>query len=309
MKKKRNKKQHVMTTIFFITAIFFTLTSANAGEMLRWTGCGITKKAFMLEVAKEYMKKTGIIIKLSGGGATKGIREANNGNADIGGSCRPSLRNKFPAKEGDAYMTLVAWDALVPIVNKNNPVGSITSQQMKDIFLGKITNWKDVGGPDKKILVVARKGKISGVGFSTRIIIFKDANIDYTPNAMLLKSSGPVENKVQHDPLAIGITGISSAKKRVKAGKPIKILKVDGKKANVANIGSGQYPTYRPLYLITKGKPTGIIKDFMNWVVSAEGQKIVESVGTVSIRQGRGLKRKFKYWINTSRILNYNALP
>lgn len=304
-----NKKRGLVTLISTVLLFFVLGATSHAVDMIKWTGCGITKKAFMVEAATAYKEKTGIIISTSGGGATKGIRDTNAGISDMGGSCRSTLPDKFPDEEADAYMTLVAWDALVPIVHKSNPINGLTDQQLKDILLGKTVNWKEVGGPDKKILVVARVGKISGVGYETRKIIFGDANIDYAKDALLLKSSGPVENKVQIDPIAIGVTGISSAQKRVKQGKNLKILKVNGQEASVANIGSGAYPTFRPLFIISKGKPTGEVKGFLDWLLSEEGQKLVEAAGTVSLKQGAGLKDKFKYWEHTDRIVNFDSLP
>lgn len=290
---------------------FFACAAGQAAgaDLLKWTGCGITKNAFMQEAVTAYKAKTGTSISLSGGGATKGIRAANSGEADIGGNCRPALPDIFAAEEGDAYMTVVAWDAVVPIVHKDNPVDDISSQQLKDVMLGNITNWKELGGPDAAIVVVARQGKHSGVGMLARQIIFEDENIDFAANALLLQSTGPVENKVKSDPLAIGLTGISSAVKRIEKNESMKVLKVGGKEATVANIGSGAYPTFRPLYLTTKGKPAGEAKKFIDWLLSDEGQAVVEKAGTVSLKQGTGLKAKFKHWKSVDRIVNFDSLP
>ena len=183
---------------------------------LKWTGCGITKKAFMAEAAKAYELETGgrVKIKISGGGATKGIRFADAGLSDLGGNCRPCLPDKFPQEESRARLTVVAWDALVPIVNKGNPVNELTSDQLKQIMLGRITNWSKVGGPDQKIQVVARVGKVSGVGFMARKIIFEDLDADYASDAVIVKSSGPLEKYIEKNTWAVGITGVSSAKRR-----------------------------------------------------------------------------------------------
>jgi len=306
MKLFQVKRLTVFFSILFAAA--FIANVASAAGLIKWAGCGITKKAFMSEAARAYKDKTGVSISLAGGGATKGIRMANAGQVDIGGNCRPALPERFAAEEGDVYMTVVAWDALVPIVHKDNPVSSITSQQLKEVMIGNITNWKDLGGPDAKITVVARKGNISGVGYMTRKAVFGDPNVDYASDALKLKSTGPVENKVKVDPLAIGLTGISSAKKDVEDGK-MKVLKVDGNEATPANIASGAYSTFRPLYLSTKGKPTGEVKAFLDWLLSDEGQAVIESAGTVSLRQGVGLKDKFKHWESIDRIVNFDSIP
>ena len=155
---------------------FFCLSfmgTVQAQETIKWTGCGISKKAFMSELAKAYTKKSGIEIKLSGGGATKGIRQAANGTVHIGGACRVSLNSE---EERNAFQIPVAWDALVVFVNKNNPVDNITFQQLRDIYLGKIKNWKQLGGNDAPIELYARRGKLSGVGRTIRELVF--ANYD-----------------------------------------------------------------------------------------------------------------------------------
>jgi phosphate transport system substrate-binding protein len=288
--------------------LFALGSELRAADILRWTGCGIVQKAFMVEAVKAYQEKTGIAVSLSGGGAPKGIRDASAGQSDMGGTCRPSLPERFPAEEGNAEITMVAWDALVPIVSKDNPVNTISSADLKKVLFGEIKNWKEVGGPDKKILVVVREGNISGVGYMSRKIIFGNSEADYPAEALRLPDTGPVENKVKSDPTAIGITGISSVRKRMADGEPIKYLAVDGHEPTVANIGSGSYPYFRPVFLATHGKPEGATKAFLDWLVSDEGQKVVESTGTVSIKQGAGLKAKYKFWETTNKISNFDSI-
>ena len=158
---QKNKRNQWMIAGVVLVAILSMITYSFAAANLKWTGCGITKKAFMKEAAVAYEKKAGVKIKLSGGGATKGIRFANSGMADMGGNCRPALKDRFPAEEGEAHMTVVSWDALVPIVHPDNPVESITSDQLKKVMKGELTNWKELGGQDQKIQVMARVGKAS----------------------------------------------------------------------------------------------------------------------------------------------------
>ncbi len=301
-------KRAFLASLLSLSMLFFLFQAKAFSEGLTWTGCGISKKAYMKEVAKAYKEQKGIDIKLSGGGATKGIRFANSGLTQMGGTCRPALVDRFPKEEGDIYLTVVAWDALVAVVHPDNPVDSITVDQLKKIMTGKITNWKEVGGPDREILVVARVGKTSGVGYMARKMIFHDTEADFTEKAMIVRSSGPLEKAILKNKNAIGITGISSAKKRIYKGKKLKILKLDGVEPTVGNISTGKYPLFRPLYIATKGKPEGEVKSFLDWLTSAEGQKVIEAQGTVSLLQGKGLKEKFKFWEHTDRILNFNSL-
>lgn len=259
--------------------------SAQAKEVLQWAGCGISKKAFMSELAKAYTKKTGIQIKLSGGGATKGIRNAAKGAIHIGGACRVTIERS--PEERDAFQIPVAWDALVAFVNKDNPVDNITFKQLNKIYLGEITNWKELGGKNAPIELYVRRGKLSGVGRTLRELVF--ANYDQEFKAQyVVKSSGPVEKGVLKNKNGFGVSGISSAKKR-----DLKLLKLDGKAPTYENIKNGSYALYRPLYLVIKrGNKTPLVRDFVKYAVSPEGQKIIRAQGTVPYSEALHLVMK-----------------
>jgi len=174
---------------------------------LVWAGCGISKKAFMAELAKAYEKKTGIHIALNGGGATKGIRDAAAGKIDIGGACRSIIERD--AQERNAYEVPVAWDALAVIVNPKNPVQSVSFKQLQDIYLGRLNNWKQLGGPNAPIELYVRRGKISGVGRTLRALVFANFDQEFPGAKYVVKSSGPLEKGIEQNPLAIGTTGIN----------------------------------------------------------------------------------------------------
>lgn len=275
-----NKYLLLVSSLFLVN-----MQSVSAAETIQWAGCGISKKAFMTELAKAYTKKTGVKVKLSGGGATKGIRNAAKGTIDIGGACRVSLeRHK---EERDAFQIPVAWDALVAFVNKDNPVDNITFKQLNNIYLGKITNWKQLGGNDAPIELYVRRGKMSGVGRTLRELVF--ANYDQNFEATyVVKSSGPVEKGVVKNKNGFGVSGISSAKKR-----KLKLLKLDGKAPTYENIKNGSYALYRPLYLVIKrGNKKPLIRDFIKYAVSQEGQKIIRAQGTVPYSEALHLVMK-----------------
>ena len=260
-------------------------TAVFSAETLHWAGCGISKKAFMKEMAKAYTKKTGVQIKLSGGGATKGIRNAANGSIDIGGACRITIYNN--KLERDAYQIPVAWDALVVFVNKDNPVSNITFEQLRALYLGKITNWKQLGGNDAEIELFTRRGKLSGVGRTLRELVFANYEQEFK-GTYVVKSSGPVEKGVLKNPNGIGVSGISSAKKR-----DLKLLKLDGKAPTYENIKNGSYALYRPLYLvINRSNKTPLVRDFIKFAVSREGQDIIRKQGTVPYKDALHLVMK-----------------
>jgi phosphate transport system substrate-binding protein len=267
--------------------ILFSFNSqATEGDSILWAGCGITKKAFMTELAKAYTAKTGVEVILQGGGATKGIRNAAKGAIDIGGACRATLPNA--AEERNAYQIPVAWDALVVVVNKDNPVDSITFKQLQKIYVGHIKNWSELGGNDAPIELYERKGKLSGVGRTLRELVF--ANYEQNFKAKFsVKSSGPLEKGILKNIHGIGTTGISSAKRR-----DLKILKLDGKEPSYENIKNGEYLLYRPLYLVTTGprKSSEKVKKFITFALSREGKAIIRKTGTVPYADAMSLVMK-----------------
>lgn len=254
---------------------------------ISWAGCGITKKAFMKEISKAYEVKTGVKVILNGGGATRGIRDAANLKMDLGGACRMSLP-EVDRVELHASLHPVAWDALAIIINKKNPINSLSTKQIKAIYTGKITNWKQVGGANAAINLYVRRGTISGVGYAIRQYVFKDRNKKFKTKAKyVVKSSGPLEKAVVKDPYAMGITGISSARKR-----NVKIVGFDGKVPSYENVASGKYALYRPLYLVTSPSPSKKVKDFIKFVVSKEGRKIIRDNKTVPYKDAPALQSK-----------------
>ncbi len=248
---------------------------AVASEPLTWAGCGITKKAFMSELAEAYKRRYGVEIMLEGGGATKGIRRISEQSVHIGGTCRPKLEAN--AEESFAQLAPVAWDALVVIVHKDNPVSDISMQQLKDLYDGKITNWKQLGGPERPISLMIRKGKISGVGLTLRELVFHDAEHEFV-STQVFPSSGPLEKAVEKDIDAIGVTGISSARKR-----NVKLLKLEGKYPNYDTVRTGEYLLYRPLYIAfnSANQRYSEVKRFVDFAHTRAGREIIRNAGTV----------------------------
>jgi len=261
----------------FTIGLLLNMGQALAAEpvTLKWVGCGISKKAFMKELAAGYQKKTGVIIDIQGGGATRGIRATSSNNSDMGGSCRYKIGSA--PEESRAILEPVAWDALVVIAHPDNPVQNITFDQIRGLYLGKITNWKQLGGNDAPIRLMARKGKISGVGRALRKLVFANYNQEFKATEFV-KSSGPLEKAVVKDINAIGVTGISSARKR-----KVKNLRLDGKEPSYENIRKGEYGLYRPLYLAMNrsGKQFAEVQKFIKYAHSREGRDIIRNNGTV----------------------------
>lgn len=267
--------------------VFAEITkTANEPATLRWVGCGISKKAYLTELAAAYEKKTGVHIDIQGGGATRGIRDVAAGSADMGGSCRRRMRGA--SEESGVTMVPVAWDALVIIVNKENPVNSISIDALRKVYRGEITNWKELGGPDQPIKLFARQGKISGVGRTARKLLFDNYEQEFAATE-LFPSSGPLEKKIEVDVDALGISGVSSARKR-----NVKILVLNGKSPSYDNVAHGDYLLYRPLYLaFNQNAPNAdLAREFIKFADTPEGMEVIRSNGTVPYLEGLHLMKK-----------------
>lgn len=251
-------------------------TSAHAIETLSWVGCGISKKAYVAELAKAFEEKNGIKVDIQGGGATKGIRSISSGESDIGGSCRHRLFGN--SREADAKLIPVAWGALTVITHQDNPVKNISLERLRGIYTGKITNWSDLGGPDAPIKLFVRDSKLSGVGHTIRKMIFRNPNQTFSNISQSFPYTTPLEKAVEQDPLSIAVTGISSARKR-----QVSVMSLEGKEPSYNNIREGSYPLYRPLYLAynPKSPKQELISRFIKFAHGTEGQKVMAANGVV----------------------------
>ena len=277
---KRNLLLSLLSAVLVVLST--GVTAQTNSKTLKWAGCGISKNAFMTEMATAYENKTGIKVELVGGGATKGIRQVSSKEVDIGGTCRHVIEKESSMltheEERRVQLTPVARDALVVIVHKDNPVKDISLQQVRDLYEGKITNWKQLGGNDAPVELYVRKGKVSGVGRTLRELVFNDYNKEFVAKHVV-ESTGPLEKAIGEDPNAIGTTGVSSARK---LKDKTHMLSLGGKEPTYENIKTGQYVLYRPLYVVTNMEDRNPeVKRFLDFVRSDEGKAIMRKVGTV----------------------------
>jgi phosphate transport system substrate-binding protein len=235
--------------------------------------------------AEEYMNKhKGKTIQVTGGGSGTGISALINGTTDVCEASRAmkdAEKKQVQDKAGAPPVELtVAKDGLSVYVNAGNPLNELTMAQLKDIYTGKVTDWKDVGGSPGKIIPYSRENS------SGTYVFFKEhvlANADYTPRAQNMPGTGAVVSAVTKDKLAIGYGGAAYA-------KGIKILKIKkdaaapGVVPNDASIRDGSYPLSRPLFFYLLPKASADIKAFTDWVLSPEGQAIVVKVGYFPIK-------------------------
>ena len=215
---------------------------------------------------------------LSGEGSGNGIKALIDGTCEIANSSRfIEVEEAEMAFKKGAYPVPfgVAIDAIIPIVHPENPVDNLTLEQLRDIYIGKITNWKEVGGPDKGIAVITRDTS-SGTFEIWDEKVMKGAKV--TPRAQIMASSGAIVQAVSQNRLAISYIGIGYMNKYVKG------LKVEDVEATPETVRTGEFPISRYLFMFTRGWPQGETLRFINFILSDEGQKIVERTGFVTIR-------------------------
>ncbi|MGB9877875.1 MAG: PstS family phosphate ABC transporter substrate-binding protein [bacterium] len=240
--------------------------------------------------AEEFMRRNpNVSVSVTGGGSGVGIAALLDGTCDIA----DASRNLKPEEEEKAkkigiqiHETKVAIDGISLIVNPKNPVNNLTIPQLKDIYTGKLKSWKELGGPDVKITAVGRDTP------SGTYELFKEKVLggeNYSPTVLSTPSNNQIATTVSQDLGAIGYVGVAYADEFAKAGK-VKIIAVAKDKNSTPvmptkeNIKSHKYPLFRFLLNYTRGKPEGLIKDYLDFVLSPDGQKIVEKVGYIPLR-------------------------
>jgi phosphate transport system substrate-binding protein len=232
----------------------------------------------MENLSSEYMNShTGIAINVEGGGSESGINALINKQIDICMSSRKlnnleidqitKANNKIPISH------LIAKDAIVVYVNSNNPVSNISEDEFRKIFTGEITNWKQLGGKDDKIDIILRYPNSGTFSYVRKFLL---ENKQYPTNAIIKSTFLDLESEVEKNPKAISFGGI-------KISKNIKILKVNNYLPSYSNELEEKYPFVRYLYLYTIDYPEASEKDFIEWIMSDECQRIIKELGYLPI--------------------------
>jgi phosphate transport system substrate-binding protein len=234
--------------------------------------------------AEVYMKSNpNAVIQVTGGGSGTGISALINGATDICNSSR-SMKQSEMDKLKERYASLgveipCAKDGITIFLNESNPVKELTLKQLSNIFSGRTTNWKEVGGPDAEIKLYGRENS------SGTYVFFKDnvVKTDYAASCQTLPGTAAVVNAVSKDKYGIGYGGAAYA-----SGVKHCAVKKDDKStaylASAETIKAGQYPITRYLYMYLRNRPTGEIKTYVDWILSTEGQKLVTDIGYFPVK-------------------------
>jgi phosphate transport system substrate-binding protein len=234
--------------------------------------------------AEDYMRKSPAKkVQVTGGGSGTGIAALVNGTTDIANASR-AIKEKEAAQVQQRFNiapveTVVARDGVAIYVNDTNPVSQLTIEQVKGIYLGDITSWKEVGGQDARIVLYSRENSSGTYVFVKEEVL---GNEDFAAEAQTLPGTAAVVNAVAKEKNGIGYGGAAYAK----GIKEVKIVGKDGQAylPNAENVRSGKYALSRPLFMYTRGKPAGEAKEFIDFCLSQAGQAIVTQVGYYPVK-------------------------
>ena len=234
--------------------------------------------------------KPDVAIAVTGGGTGTGIAALINNTVDIANASRHMKDDEVEAAKANGINPVeftVAIDALAVIVNPANPVSQLTIDQLADIYTGRITNWQEVGGNDAPIILLSRETN-SGthVYFLEEVVRKGDGDNEdiIAPQTLLMPSSVGITSELRRNPNAIGYDGFGYVDPE---HEKLIAVAVDADSPyvlpSVATGTDGSYPIARPLYMYTAGEPTGVIRDYLDWIAGPEGQTIVAELGFVPL--------------------------
>ncbi len=253
------------------------------------TGCGrpgegkkivLTGASTIAPLAGEIGKRfeelhPGVRVDVQTGGSARGVTDTRQGLNDVGMVSRP-----LKDDEKDLFAFAIARDGVSVILHKDNPVSALADARIIDIYTGKITNWKDVGGRDARITVVNK-----AEGRSTLELFcghFKLKNSDIKAHSVIGDNEQGIK-QVAGNPDAIGYVSIGTAEYDAAHGTPIKLLAVGGVEATSANVANGTFPLARPLNLVTKAPPEGVVKEFLDFAASDEVHDLIREQSFVPL--------------------------
>lgn len=239
--------------------------------------------------AEAFMKKhSKTSVAVTGGGSGTGIAALINGTCDIS-QCSRAMKDKEKQQAKDKGKNpaefVVGLDGLAVVVHPSNPIAQLTTDQLRDIFMGTITNWKDVGGNGQSITILSREVN-SGTHVYFKEHVLRKGNEkgpeEFAPNALLMSSSQAIADEVSQNQSAIGYYGLGYVSNKQKA---LGVSQKGGPfvKPSMETVKNNSYPISRPLFMYTAGEPQGLAKAFLDFVRSAEGQEIVKKLDFVPI--------------------------
>ncbi|OGD15134.1 MAG: phosphate-binding protein [Candidatus Aminicenantes bacterium RBG_16_63_14] len=264
--------RHRLALVLLALSVAFSPSCRGGRSQTDMTLAGSTSiQPFADKWAEVFMeKRPGLGVNVQGGGSSAGIQACKSGVCQIGMSSR-----ELKGDEKDLTEIVVARDGLAVIVHPSNPVRGVKLAEVKQIFSGDLTNWKPLGGADRQITVVTREEGSGTRGAFQELVMGKTRIFR---GAITEDSNGTVREIIAHDPHAIGFISLGLVNEQVRA------LELDGAGANEANIRNGRYKLVRPFLFVSRGEPTGLAKEFVDFVLSEEGQTLIKKEGLLPVK-------------------------
>lgn len=285
-----NKKQFGITTVAMAGLLILALIATGCTESTSTApttqdrvSIKITGSTTVLPIAQKaadaYMgTHENADIQVTGGGSSVGVQAAGEKTVDIGMSSRDVKADEMK-KYPDLLVTTIGKDGVAIIVNPANTVSSLTTAQIKGIYNGNFTNWKEVGGADMAIVVVGRDSASGTREFFTSGVM---GGQNYVPTMLEKNSNGAVQQTISQTPGAIGYVGLGFIDNSIKAVK-VNTNGVDVE-PTVENVLGGKYPLSRSLYLLASGQPSGLAKEYIDYILSPAGQNLLIEEGFVPVQ-------------------------
>ncbi|HLP58401.1 MAG TPA: phosphate ABC transporter substrate-binding protein [Candidatus Deferrimicrobium sp.] len=241
--------------------------------------------------AEEYMQRyPTMTIAITGGGSGTGIASLINDTCDIAEVSREMKEEELKiarSKGFEPHEIKVALDGLVVVVNPANPVSQLTIDQLAAIFTGTIKNWQEVGGNNEKIVILSREVNSGTHVYFKEHVLRKGKSRgteEFAPGALLLSSSQAISDEVSQNTSAVGYYGMGYITAKEKALKIAKDKNSEYVEPTLENVVNNAYPISRPLLMYTRGIPTGAVKEFIDFILSPDGQAIVEKLDFVPVK-------------------------
>lgn len=271
----------IKKTVAGCVAMVMAAATAIAGDANKIVVDGSTTVGPIAKAFAEYYmgKHPNVNISVSESGSGNGAKSLINAACDVATMSRPMKNSETKAAQDAGVLPIeciVAIDGIALVVHPSNPVGNLTVEQIRNIYVGKIKNWKELGGPDRPIVVISRDTN-SGTYESFETLVMNREKMG--EKVEYVGSNGAIRQRVMSTPAAIGYAGLAFT-------ESVKALTVNGIEASVETVTSKKYPVARPLYMYTNGRPKlgTVLHDFVNLSGTPEGKRIIEDTGFVPVK-------------------------
>ena len=269
-----------MKKLFVTVLVGISALTAARGDAIVIKGSDTLGAKLVPQLAEQFKAQhPGTTFDVAAEGSATGFAALIDKTAAIGMASRPAKPEEIAngkAKGVDLKETIVAYDGIAVIVNTANSIKGLTKKQVEQIFTGEITDWSAVGGSGGKISVYTRNTS-SGTYAEFKELAMKKR--DYAPDSQKLAGNEQIAREVGKNPNGVGYVGLAYTK-----ASGIRVVPIDGASPSKGSVLAKSYPYARPTFFYTNGEPTGVVKEFIDFTVGPEGQKIVEQVGFVPIK-------------------------